>query len=88
MVKADSITDLIDPSSLDLSQCQKKAIEATSENNDAADFRDVSVMPTVNEIKCTQRPYLPGPAASNSCSAHVERQFRLLRLRQLLRASG
>ena len=47
-------------------------------DNDMANFRDVSIMPTVAEIECTQPPHLPGPSTV-CCSEHLERQFRLLR---------
>ena len=55
-----------------------EAMQGGRHDNDPPDFRDVSVMPSVDELKCTQRPHLPGPPTS-SCSAHLERHFRLLR---------
>ena len=57
-----------------------KAMAGGRHDNDLPNFRDVSVMPTVEEINCNYRPYLAGPAmAMSSCSSHVERHFRLLR---------
>jgi len=55
-----------------------EAMAGGRHDNDPPNFRDVSIMPSVDELKCTQRAHLPGPATS-SCSAHIERQFRLLR---------
>ena len=51
-------------------------------NNDFKDFRDIAIIPTVEEFTCTKDPHLPKPlpaSEANSAARLLDRQFRLLR---------
>lgn len=54
-------------------------------DNDSADIREISVLPTVNELECKDTPYLRRPTEIDlvkhpyRLAAHVDNQFRLLR---------
>ncbi|CAN0059030.1 unnamed protein product, partial [Choristocarpus tenellus] len=59
------------------------SLEATRESlpggrhdNDSIDFRSVSIVPSLEELRCTKRPFLPTPSDD---WPHLDRQFRLLR---------
>jgi hypothetical protein len=48
-------------------------------NNDFFQFRDVELLPSTEELLCTELPYLPRPADVISEATMLDRNFRLLR---------
>jgi hypothetical protein len=46
-------------------------------DNDKADFRTIQIVPTIDEITCTQIPWLP--LRTDKETSVLERHFRLLR---------
>ena len=52
-------------------------------DNDKADFRQISIIPTPKELDCSEQPYLPPPEGSefidNKEAAMLDRHFRLMR---------
>src|SRR3990167_11425209 len=53
-------------------------------NNDHADFRDISILPTQEETMSDIFPYLPFSPLSDSTDDYLDRHFRLLREDSLL----
>lgn len=47
-------------------------------NNDHADFRSITIVPSVDEVLCDKLPFLP-TASSGPSTPHLDRLFRLLR---------
>ena len=54
-------------------------------DNDSADIREISILPSFNELECKDEPYLRRPTEIDLIdyplrfSAHIDNQFRLLR---------
>ena len=54
-------------------------------DNDSADIRDISILPTFEELQCKEEPYLRRPTEieliepPSRLQAHLDNQFRLLR---------